>query len=88
MNIYRNFADAAHKAGMDTDEYVYILRTTVKRLGNKNVTNGAFLKLGKSFQTRPRLKPGPLGYRFTIAENPRLQNFRPNWHQFDIKILF
>uniref|UniRef100_A0A914EMD4 Receptor ligand binding region domain-containing protein n=1 Tax=Acrobeloides nanus TaxID=290746 RepID=A0A914EMD4_9BILA len=32
MNIYRNFADAAHKAGMDTDEYVYILRTTVKRL--------------------------------------------------------
>uniref|UniRef100_A0A914C358 Guanylate cyclase n=1 Tax=Acrobeloides nanus TaxID=290746 RepID=A0A914C358_9BILA len=34
MNIYRNFADAAHKAGMDNDEYVYILRTTVKRLAD------------------------------------------------------
>jgi hypothetical protein len=42
MNIYRNFANAVHKAGMDTDEYVYILRTTVKRLGNKNVTNDIF----------------------------------------------
>jgi hypothetical protein len=42
MSIYRNFADAAHKAGMDTDEYVYILKTTVKRLGNKNVTNNIF----------------------------------------------
>uniref|UniRef100_A0A914EKE4 Receptor ligand binding region domain-containing protein n=1 Tax=Acrobeloides nanus TaxID=290746 RepID=A0A914EKE4_9BILA len=32
MSIYRTFADAAHKAGMDSDEYVYILKTTVKRL--------------------------------------------------------
>uniref|UniRef100_A0A914C2C0 guanylate cyclase n=1 Tax=Acrobeloides nanus TaxID=290746 RepID=A0A914C2C0_9BILA len=34
MSIYRNFANAAHKAGMDTDEYVYILKTTVKRLAD------------------------------------------------------
>uniref|UniRef100_A0A914DRA4 Guanylate cyclase n=1 Tax=Acrobeloides nanus TaxID=290746 RepID=A0A914DRA4_9BILA len=34
MSIYRTFADAVHKAGMDTDEYVYILRTTVKRLAD------------------------------------------------------